>query len=221
VFVGKDLGGTLRAYDAGTGSNLANVPVPMGFTLASAPAVVDGTVILGAGAGERSRDPTDEGNLAAHIPQNVTALCAAGVPGCDPAPDDDCDAGGSAPGDARALAGARTAVETACPCVTFDGAHGRTHATYVHCMRRVLAAMVAEGQLRARCHRRSHHELADSTCGRPDTVVCCQTDPLARCLVVPPVACVSSNQRVRTSCPSATACATTTCLSTGVCAAGD
>ena len=219
VFVGKAVGGTLRAYDASTGSNLASVAVPMGFTLASAPAVVDGTVILGAGAGERSRDPTDEANVAAHIPQNVTALCAPG-PGCDPAPGDDCDEGGSAPGDARALAGARTAVEVACPCAAFDGAHGRTHAAYVHCMRRVLTRIVAAGQLRARCHRRSHHDLAGSTCGRPDKVVCCQTSPSTRCLVVPPAACVSGDGRMRESCLPTTACAATTCLSAGVCAAG-
>ena len=218
VFVGKDLGGALRAYDARTGAKLTSVTV--GFTLASAPAVVDGTAILGAGSGEHTSDPTDTSDVAAHIPQSVTALCAAGTPGCDPAPDDACDEGGSAPGDARALDDARTTVEAACPCATFDGAHGRTHAAYVHCMRRVLSGMVAEGKLRTRCHRRSQHDLAASTCGRPDTVVCCQTSPSARCLVVPATTCVSSAQHQRTSCLPATACAATTCLSAGVCAAG-
>jgi hypothetical protein len=87
-------------------------------------------------------------------------------------------------------------------------------------MRRVLATIVAAGQLRTRCHRHSQHELAVSTCGRPDMVVCCQTSPTTRCLVVPAAACVSSAARGRTSCLPATACAATTCLSAGVCAAG-
>jgi hypothetical protein len=218
VFVGKDLGGALRAYDARTGAKLASVTV--GFTLASAPAVVDGTAILGAGSGERTRDPTDQSNVAAHIPQSVTALCASGVPGCDPAPDDDCDEGGSAPGDVRALAAARTTAEGACPCPSFDGTHGRTHSAYVHCVRRVLDGLVATGELRTRCRHHGEHDLADSTCGRPDMIVCCQTSPSTRCLVAPPATCVSSDERVRASCRPATGCAATTCLSAGVCAAG-
>jgi polyvinyl alcohol dehydrogenase (cytochrome) len=220
VFVGRDLGAAVRAYDATAGTLLASVALPGGFTLASAPAVVDGTAIVGAGSGERSSDPTDQSNVAAHVPQSVTALCASGVPGCDPASDDDCDEGGSAPGDASALAAARSAAEAACPCARFDGTHGRTHAAYVHCVRRVLAGMVAAGKLRTRCHHHGEHDLADSTCGRPDMIVCCQTSPSTRCLVVPPTTCVSSDERVRTSCRTATACAATTCLSAGVCAAG-
>jgi outer membrane protein assembly factor BamB len=221
VFIGKDLGAAVRAYDAATGAVLASTPLPGGFTLASAPAVVDGTAILGAGSGERTGDPTDPSDIVSHVSQSVTALCVAGVAGCDPAADDRCDEGGSAPGDARALVAARAAVEVACPCATFDGTRGRTHSAYVHCMRRVLATLVAGGRLRTRCHHRGQHDLAQSTCGRPDTVVCCQTSPSARCLVVPAAACVSPNdQRVRASCLPATACATTTCLSAGVCAAG-
>lgn len=219
VFVGKDLGAALRVYDAVTGAKLASVPLPSGFTLASAPAVVDGVVILGAGAGERSSDPTDEGNIAAHKPQNVTALCVAGTPGCDPLADDACDAGGSAPDDARALAAARTAVDAACPCARFDGTLGRTHTDYVHCTRRALRATVAAGPLRRRCLGRIEHDFAQSTCGRADRVVCCQSSPSARCLVVAPAACASSGRRQRTTC-AANACAATTCLSAGVCAAG-
>lgn len=220
VFVGKELGALLRAYDAGTGVKLATVPLPRGFTLASAPAVIDGTLIVGAGAGERSDDPTDQADIAARTPQNVTALCVAGTPGCDPAPDDRCDEGGSAPGDARALAAARTTVEAACPCATFDGARGGRHSDYVHCVRRALETIVTAGKLRRRCHRRSEHDLVRSTCGRPAMVVCCETRPDARCLIVPPAACGPSDRRARASCAPATACAATTCLSAGVCAAG-
>ena len=220
VFVGKELGAELRAYDADTGVKLASVSVPMGFTLASAPAVVDGTVILGAGAGERSDDPTDDGNIAAHQPQNVTALCVAGTAGCDPAPHDRCDEGGSAPADAGALVAARSAAAAACPCAAFDGARGHTHAGYVRCVRRVLGTMIAAGTLRARCRHRGAHDLTHSICGRPGMVVCCETRPHTRCLVVPPAECVSRGRRERTSCAPATACAATTCRTTGVCAAG-
>jgi polyvinyl alcohol dehydrogenase (cytochrome) len=220
VFVGKDLGATLRAYDSATGALLTSVTLPVGFTLASAPAVVDGTAILGAGSGERTGDPTDVSEIASHAPQNVTALCVAGTPGCDPAPGDTCDEGGSAPGDASALVGAHAAVEAACPCATFDGARGHTHAAYVHCARRVLRTRIVTGRLRGRCRHRSERNVAQSTCGRPDAIVCCETSPSTRCLVVPPAACVSIGQRMRTSCAPARACADTTCLSAGVCAAG-
>jgi outer membrane protein assembly factor BamB len=220
VFVGKNLGATLRAYDAASGTLLASVALPGGFTLASAPAVVDGTAILGAGSGERSRDPTDQSDVAAHVPQAVTALCVGGTPGCDPSPDDRCDEGGSAPADARALAAARAASESACPCAAFDGTRGRAHGDYVRCVHRALGKTVAAGALRARCRRQSERDAAQSTCGRPETVVCCETRPGVRCFVVAPAACVSAGRRERTSCAPATSCAATTCRSTGVCSAG-
>src|SRR5438093_11223395 len=95
VFAGKTLGGAVRVYDATTGTLLTSVGVS--FTLASAPAIVDGLVILGAGAGQRSGDPTDSADAASKIPVKVTALCVAGTRGCDPRATDGCDAGGSAP----------------------------------------------------------------------------------------------------------------------------
>jgi hypothetical protein len=215
VFVGKDLGGALRAYDARTGALLASVPV--GFTLASAPAVVDGTAILGGGAGERTGDPSDESDAAAHVPQPVTALCAAGTRGCDPLPEDRCDAGGSAPGDARALAAVQASVEAACPCASYDGAPGLRHPDYVRCVRRALGRAVGAGRLRSRCRAHAEHALVKSICGRPGSVVCCQTRPDVRCLVVPAAAC---GGRERMSCPGAASCSATACLSAGVCTAG-
>ena len=80
VFVGKDVGGALRAYDAATGAMLASFPV--GLTLASAPAVVDGTIIVGAGSGERGSDPTDPAAIEAALPVDITAFCVAGTRGC-------------------------------------------------------------------------------------------------------------------------------------------
>jgi len=162
VFVGKDLAAVLRAYDAGTGALRASVALPSGFTLASAPAVVDGTVILGAGSGERSRDPTDVANVLSHSPQPITALCVGGTPDCDPAPNDRCDEGGSAPGDAAALVAVTTAAEAACPC-TFTGSDD--HAGYVHCVRSVVATAIHAGTLRARCRWRAVRAAETSTCG--------------------------------------------------------
>jgi outer membrane protein assembly factor BamB len=80
VFVGSALDGLLRAYEAATGKKLASIPV--GFSLASAPAIVDGIVIVGAGVGERTGDSSDPSDIASRIPQNVTALCVPGTPHC-------------------------------------------------------------------------------------------------------------------------------------------
>jgi hypothetical protein len=77
VFEGKDVGGVLRAYAADTGTLLGQFPVS--FTLPSAPAVVDGLVILGGGSGERGGDA----DSVSRIPQPVTALCVPGTPACD------------------------------------------------------------------------------------------------------------------------------------------
>src|SRR5207247_1813280 len=80
-----------------------------------ATAAVDGLVILGGGAGQRSGDPTDSADAASKIPVKVTALCVAGTRGCDPRATDGCDAGGSAPQDAQDLAAVRVAMDGACP----------------------------------------------------------------------------------------------------------
>jgi outer membrane protein assembly factor BamB len=80
VFTGAVLGGLLRAYDAATGAKLASVEV--GFSVASAPAATEGTLLVGAGIGERSADPAAPADIASRIPQNVTALCVPGTPAC-------------------------------------------------------------------------------------------------------------------------------------------
>src|SRR5262249_3992521 len=153
-------------------------------------------------------------------PQNVTALCATGTPDCDPAPEDRCDEGGNAPGDASALAATRSAVAASCPCAAYDGTHGHTHTEYLHCVRRTLAAIVAAGQLRGRCRHPSELALVKSTCGRPEKVVCCESQPSTRCLIVSPAACIATDRQIRSLCAPATECDATTCLSAGVCAAG-
>jgi polyvinyl alcohol dehydrogenase (cytochrome) len=80
VFAGKDVGGALRAYDAATGAKLGSFPV--GATLASAPAIVDGLVIVGSGAGARGSDPTDPADIEATLPVDITAFCVPGTRGC-------------------------------------------------------------------------------------------------------------------------------------------
>ena len=154
VFVGKLLPGDLRVYDAASGALLTRVPIT--FTLASAPAIVDGLVILGGGAGQRSDDPTDQANQASMVPVKVTALCVSGTRGCDPRPMDRCDADGSAPQDARDLAAVRGEVEGACPC--------GPHASYLRCVRRALGQAIAAGRLRARCRSRGLRDIAHSSC---------------------------------------------------------
>ena len=81
VFAGRDVGGALRAYDAATGAELASFPV--GATLASAPAVLHGLVIVGSGSGARGPDPTDPAEIEATLPVDITAFCAAGTRGCE------------------------------------------------------------------------------------------------------------------------------------------
>jgi outer membrane protein assembly factor BamB len=81
VFAGKDVGGALRAYDAATGAELASFPV--GATLASAPAVLHGIVIVGSGSGARGSDPTDPAAIEATLPVDITAFCVAGTRGCE------------------------------------------------------------------------------------------------------------------------------------------
>jgi hypothetical protein len=80
VFVGSATSGTLRSYDAANGARLGGIGV--GFALAAAPAVVEGTVLVGAGTGSRSSNPSSPGEIASRTPQNVTALCVPGTPAC-------------------------------------------------------------------------------------------------------------------------------------------
>jgi outer membrane protein assembly factor BamB len=80
VFVGSATSGTLRSHDAATGARLGGIGV--GFALAAAPAIADGTVLVGAGTGARSSNPSSPGEIASRTPQNVTALCVPGTAAC-------------------------------------------------------------------------------------------------------------------------------------------
>lgn len=79
VFMGS-LGGTLYAYDSDTGETLAklNTRGPLG----SAPSIVDGTLYVGSGTGERGGNPTRIAYVVSLIPSPVNAFCVAGEDGC-------------------------------------------------------------------------------------------------------------------------------------------
>ena len=94
VFIGGATTGALRSYDAATGARLGTVQLT--FVLASAPAVVDGHVLLGGGIGEQGPDPEEPSDLVSRIPQKLSALCVPGTLACDGDQDgadfpEDCD----------------------------------------------------------------------------------------------------------------------------------
>jgi polyvinyl alcohol dehydrogenase (cytochrome) len=80
VFGGAVLSGVLRFYDTTSGVKLGSREV--GFATAGGAAIADGTVVVGAGVGELNANPNASANVTANIPQNVTALCIIGAPGC-------------------------------------------------------------------------------------------------------------------------------------------
>jgi outer membrane protein assembly factor BamB/mono/diheme cytochrome c family protein len=80
VFAGSVIGGKLRSYDPDTGVKLGSVDV--GFALAAGPAVVDGTVLVGGGIGERGPNPNSPSVIVSWLPHDLTALCVPGTPAC-------------------------------------------------------------------------------------------------------------------------------------------
>jgi hypothetical protein len=94
MFTGTVIGGFVRTYDALTGTRLGTVFLTL--TMASAPAVVDGTVLIGGGSGQQGPDPHDDADIASRTPSDLTALCVPGSLACDGDQDgsdfpDDCD----------------------------------------------------------------------------------------------------------------------------------
>jgi outer membrane protein assembly factor BamB len=88
VMVGSVITPHLRMYDAGTGDLLLDRVVGEPGTLsgiASGPVVIDGTLLVGAGIGSRTRTGSSPGDFAAYTPSAVVALCVSGTPGCTPA----------------------------------------------------------------------------------------------------------------------------------------
>ena len=80
VFTGSVVGGFLRPYDATNGDKVGSTIV--GLALASAPAVIDGLVILGGGVGSRNGDPNSSSEISSRTPHDLTALCVPGTRAC-------------------------------------------------------------------------------------------------------------------------------------------
>lgn len=79
LFVGS-LSGSVYVRDADTGEKIRTLPA--GSTLGSAAATVDGTVLFGAGTGERGGNPLRIEYTVSLLPSTVNAYCVAGTPGC-------------------------------------------------------------------------------------------------------------------------------------------
>jgi len=98
MMTGTLLSSELRFFetqgDAGTERHRTErLVVPgLGFgdQVASGAVVINGTVLVGTGSGQRGPIPSDPGNLVSNIPSPLVALCVPGQPGC-PIPDRDKD----------------------------------------------------------------------------------------------------------------------------------
>lgn len=73
----------------------------------------------------------------------------------------------STAGDISQIATVRAAVDTTCPCASFDASSGKTHAAYVKCAKAVVATSVSGGSLRKQCAGTVTKDYATSICGIP------------------------------------------------------
>ena len=105
--------------------------------------------------------------------------------------------------DATQLACARTLLigsNLDCPCASFDGSPGKTHAAYLHCLKATYDASVfeASGGLRPQCKGTLLKQLRTATCGYPGNLkpVACVKKSLATekvtCAIKPAAQCVDA-----------------------------
>jgi outer membrane protein assembly factor BamB len=248
VFVGGAAAGFLRFYDAATGVKLGGRTL-FSLVAASPAAIVDGHVLVGAGAGEQSDDPDDAADAVSRLPTDLTAFCVRGSLACDAdqdgvdfpsdcddqdprrhpgareipdnAVDEDCDGflalssdacleAGSAGQDRRDLDAVQATMEALCPCASFDGSAGHRRRDYRACVRGTIRSALRAGVLRSACKPL----LAQSTCGRPGTAVCCRERVSTgdrTCRVTRAERCVSGKGMIRTIEGGAASCADTDC----------
>ncbi|GAB5452423.1 MAG: hypothetical protein Hals2KO_27510 [Halioglobus sp.] len=85
VIVGSVITPHLRLFDADNGTLLYDEVIGEPETLsgiASGAAVIDGTLVIGAGIGARSGGGSSPGDFAANTPSAIIALCVPGAPDC-------------------------------------------------------------------------------------------------------------------------------------------
>lgn len=118
-----------------------------------------------------------------------------------------CDPAGA---DREAVAAARRAVETACPCDGFA-----SHGAYLRCTRPVLAERRRAGTLSAACQRATRTILARSTCsyGKPRVACCAESARTGgrECRITTASRCRSSARSTQTACTATPFCADTRC----------
>ncbi len=111
AFAGTVILARLRAYDtdAATGTEAASKDLA-NFGLASAPAVIDGTVFIGSGIGTLTATGSSPGDFTANVASPFWALCVPGTTGCA-ACNDGLDNDGDGAIDAGADAGCVSAAD--------------------------------------------------------------------------------------------------------------
>jgi outer membrane protein assembly factor BamB len=90
MLAGSVLSSQLRFFetegDAGSErlrtERLVEPALGFGDQIASGAVVINGTVLVGTGSGQRGPNPFDPGNLVSNIPSPLVALCLPGAPGC-------------------------------------------------------------------------------------------------------------------------------------------
>jgi hypothetical protein len=83
VFSGSVQFGNLRAYESrdDAGTLLASLPLTLSG-VASAPVVIDGTLLVGSGIGARDANPADLGDASSREANPLSAFCVLGAEGC-------------------------------------------------------------------------------------------------------------------------------------------
>ncbi len=92
VFAGQVPGALLRAFHTATGALLGSTNLT-NFALASAPAVVDGIVVVGQGIGTITASGSSSSDITARVDSELVALCVPGTAGCAVCGDGALDAG--------------------------------------------------------------------------------------------------------------------------------
>ena len=83
VFSGGVSPGVLRAFETrgDTGTQLLGLQLNV-TGVASAPVVIDGTLLVGQGIGARDENPANLSDITSRIPSPLLAFCVRGAPGC-------------------------------------------------------------------------------------------------------------------------------------------